>query len=539
MNIFFSIVMPVFNAEKTLYNSVNSVLSQNYKNFELIIVNDGSTDQSLKILRRFKDSRIKILTIKNYGVSNARNRGIKIAKYKYISLLDADDIWLQNYLRSISFLINEYPGYSVFGTNYFHESKYKIEVANRDIPGFRRRLHGRLRNFFEVSVAYNPIFFTSSVTFTKEIIEKVDFFPVGVLNGEDIITWTKFALIQDFIFLNLPLVVYRYSNDSDSKRYNETNNYVTNNLLELSKKINSNKYILRWYEMLAISNLKIGKRKPLIEYLRYAIMTGNFNIRLLILFSSFFVPNFNFFFRFFKYLSFKSNLAYRFIFEKTLKTFFINIFFSFYNKKLNVKNNYKPDFVIEGYPRSGNTYLYSIIMNSFTRPLKVASHSHNILNVKFYLKKKIPTIILIRKPEEAIASYKIREPSLDLLYLFDEYRNFYEPLLKHRKLLSVISFDKLISEKFNPVLYLNKQFGLELIEHRSSNHLDKNLSTYINLLERLDSKLNYSRDSHISAPNKSRDFLKNKIINEIRTSWAPELNYLNSLYYMFITGDKN
>ncbi|MCM1506137.1 MAG: glycosyltransferase [Ruminococcus flavefaciens] len=93
MNRKISIIMPVYNAEKTLKRSVESVLNQTYKNIELILVNDGSTDESGKICLEYqkKDSRIKYLYQKNSGVSSARNKGIKLASSEFIAFLDADD----------------------------------------------------------------------------------------------------------------------------------------------------------------------------------------------------------------------------------------------------------------------------------------------------------------------------------------------------------------------------------------------------------------------------------------------------------------
>lgn len=88
-----SIIMPVYNKEKYLYKSIKSILNQTYENFELIIVNDGSTDNSSSICHKFEqeDSRIKIIDIENNGVSNARNIGIKNANGQYIQFIDADD----------------------------------------------------------------------------------------------------------------------------------------------------------------------------------------------------------------------------------------------------------------------------------------------------------------------------------------------------------------------------------------------------------------------------------------------------------------
>ena len=89
----FSIIIPLYNKELSVWATVESVLKQTYPYFELIIVNDGSTDRSLEIARQFTDNRITIIDVPNGGVSNARNIGISIANFEYITFLDADDLW--------------------------------------------------------------------------------------------------------------------------------------------------------------------------------------------------------------------------------------------------------------------------------------------------------------------------------------------------------------------------------------------------------------------------------------------------------------
>lgn len=93
-----SVIIPIFNAEKTLKRCLDSILNQTFKNFEIICVNDGSQDKSIDILKEYKekDNRIIIIQQENKGVSSARNAGIKIAKGKYITFIDSDD-WIEPY----------------------------------------------------------------------------------------------------------------------------------------------------------------------------------------------------------------------------------------------------------------------------------------------------------------------------------------------------------------------------------------------------------------------------------------------------------
>ena len=103
----FSVIIPVYNKEKYLSKTIESVLQQSFLDFEIIIINDGATDSSEKIIEGFKDPRIQYIKQENQGVSAARNAGIKAANTNYIALLDADDIWKENYLEKIDALKNE------------------------------------------------------------------------------------------------------------------------------------------------------------------------------------------------------------------------------------------------------------------------------------------------------------------------------------------------------------------------------------------------------------------------------------------------
>lgn len=110
--ILISVVIPVFNAEKYLVSCIESLLSQSFSSCEFIFINDGSTDSSSAIIATYqkKDSRIRLLHQENQGVSNARNKGIAMAKGKYLGFVDADDFVQENYLEELYHLINHADG---------------------------------------------------------------------------------------------------------------------------------------------------------------------------------------------------------------------------------------------------------------------------------------------------------------------------------------------------------------------------------------------------------------------------------------------
>uniref|UniRef100_A0A4W5LYG6 Glycosyltransferase 2-like domain-containing protein n=1 Tax=Hucho hucho TaxID=62062 RepID=A0A4W5LYG6_9TELE len=102
---FFSVIIPLYNKECFIENTLKSVLSQTFTAFEVIIINDGSTDKSEEKALQFKDSRIRYYSKENGGVSTARNFGIDKAKSVYITFIDADDYWYPTFLESIPFFL--------------------------------------------------------------------------------------------------------------------------------------------------------------------------------------------------------------------------------------------------------------------------------------------------------------------------------------------------------------------------------------------------------------------------------------------------
>jgi len=118
----FSIIIPTFNRKLFLKKAVDSVLDQTYTNFELIIIDDGSTDDSKEIINAYYDARIKYSYQENNGVASARNHGLKKAKGKYVAFLDSDDWWVPEKLSKTMDYINKFPNVKIFHTE---ETWYK------------------------------------------------------------------------------------------------------------------------------------------------------------------------------------------------------------------------------------------------------------------------------------------------------------------------------------------------------------------------------------------------------------------------------
>ena len=112
-----TVLMSVYNGERYLHESIESILNQTFKDFGFLIINDGSTDNTPKILKSYKDQRIKIISNKNnLGLTKSLNKGIKLAKGEYIARQDVDDVSLSERLEKQVKFLNSYPSYAAVGT---------------------------------------------------------------------------------------------------------------------------------------------------------------------------------------------------------------------------------------------------------------------------------------------------------------------------------------------------------------------------------------------------------------------------------------
>ena len=160
-----SVILTVYNKENTLVKTIKSVLAQSFTSFEFIIIDDGSTDNSLSVIKKFKDARINHYSTENKGISKARNYGIFLSKMDYIAFIDADDYWLPNHLEMHAKLINDYKEGSLFCTKYKVIKDYysyfpKVNIKDKNFRGI-------VTNFFEASTSGN-IAWTGCVTVKKK-----------------------------------------------------------------------------------------------------------------------------------------------------------------------------------------------------------------------------------------------------------------------------------------------------------------------------------------------------------------------------------
>lgn len=266
-----SVVIPLYNKEKQIAATLRSVFNQTFQDFEVVIVNDGSTDSSVSVVESLGDSRIRLINQKNSGVSAARNRGITEAKGEYIALLDADDEWKSDYLATQMSLAKQYPEASVFATNYeFRDASGEVTLTILRNIWFEGD-SGILNNYFEVASLSHPPLWTSAIMVRKEAIEAIGGFPIGIKSGEDLLTWARLACRYKIAYCREPFAVFNvegYEVSEQPKRIPAKNDYVADELVRLKKEFNPaniNHYISHWHKMRSSVYMRLGMRKQSIK----------------------------------------------------------------------------------------------------------------------------------------------------------------------------------------------------------------------------------------------------------------------------------
>ncbi|QYZ79904.1 glycosyltransferase family 2 protein [Methanofollis formosanus] len=195
-----SVVIPLYNKGSYIARALNSVFVQTFQNFEVIVVDDGSTDNGAEIVRGFDDPRISLIQQKNAGVSSARNRGIEATRAELIAFLDADDEWMPNHLRTLLKLQDKYPEAGAYGTTYFIKEKdSKAHVASlSEVP--REPWEGLLPSYFKAATFGDPPLSASTVAIPRCILKEMDGFNTEEWMGEDIDLWGRIALKYPIAF---------------------------------------------------------------------------------------------------------------------------------------------------------------------------------------------------------------------------------------------------------------------------------------------------------------------------------------------------
>ncbi len=236
----FSIIIPLYNKENYVLKTINSILHQSYQNFELIIINDGSTDKSYEVVTEFIENfknktenfnqKVRVINQENQGVSVTRNNGAKIAKFDYLAYLDADDWWEENYLEEMKLLITKFPDAALYGSAYYkikNNKKIKSEIGvDKDFN------HGYINYFkvYKTNFYYMPLWVGATVI-KKEALMIENGFKSFLKWGEDFDLWIRIALKNKVAFTNIFLSNYNQDIDYANRAMNDSLHPVKHNFL--------------------------------------------------------------------------------------------------------------------------------------------------------------------------------------------------------------------------------------------------------------------------------------------------------------------
>lgn len=210
---FFSIVIPLYNKQKFISNTLKSLLNQTFDDFEILIVNDGSTDGSAAIVQAFNDKRIHYSYQENQGVSATRNFGMSRAKADYICFLDADDFWYSDFLETMHRNILKFPNQFVFASAIEIETSKSIFKPDYSVA---KTGDHELVDYFEASMKESVIW-TGATVFHKSVFEKSGNFDPNIRSGEDIDLWIRIGLLYPVLFSWKIVARYVYDAESLSK----------------------------------------------------------------------------------------------------------------------------------------------------------------------------------------------------------------------------------------------------------------------------------------------------------------------------------
>lgn len=230
-----SVVIPLYNKESVILETVLSVLAQSFTDFEIVVVNDGSKDSSAEIVSRILDDRIHLYNQKNSGVSAARNKGVEIARGKYIAFLDGDDSWTPRHLEEIASLIRDYgDDASVFSTNFYRQFPDGDKFINRT-----EEYRGVVSNYFK-SIRKAVLIHTSCVCISKEAILTVGGFDTRFSIGEDIDLWNRLCRRYKLAYTSKATSIYHIDTPNNSR--NRSIDYSRDSARIALRDVNPNVY---------------------------------------------------------------------------------------------------------------------------------------------------------------------------------------------------------------------------------------------------------------------------------------------------------
>lgn len=231
-----SVIMPVYNAEKYLGKTIESILNQTFEDFELVVVDDCSTDNTIKILREYQDARIKTYLNKmNKGVAFSRNRAIQHSEGKYIAIMDHDDIAMPMRLEKEMTFLDTHSDYGVVGgkTEIIDEQDLLIKKANVAYHNY---------NYINAIFLFKNVFCNSEMMFRKDIIEKYNIkYDNDCYGMEDFKFWIQMSKLTKMVMLDDVFLQHRVHKTSLTStvftKFQNERQQIYNELQEYSWKL--------------------------------------------------------------------------------------------------------------------------------------------------------------------------------------------------------------------------------------------------------------------------------------------------------------
>jgi glycosyltransferase involved in cell wall biosynthesis len=204
-----SVIIPAYNAEKTIQETIESVLDQTFQDFELIVINDGSTDRTLEIISSFTDSRLQVFSFPNSGAQKSRNVGLSKSSGEYIAFLDADDLWNPDKLELQLKALKENPEAAVAysWTDYIDESSHFL------YQGFHKSPQG---DIYPLLLVKNYLENGSNPLMTRQALSEIGGFDESLSGGQDWDLYLRLAARYKFVSVPQVQILYRLSPNSIS-----------------------------------------------------------------------------------------------------------------------------------------------------------------------------------------------------------------------------------------------------------------------------------------------------------------------------------
>ncbi len=282
-----SVVMPLYGKRREVARAVRSVLAQGRADFELIVVDDGSTDGGAQVVAREADRRLRLLRQEHAGVSAARNRGIEAARAQIVAFCDADDEWEPGHLEALLALARSHPEAEVFATGYYRagpDGRRRPNVLRGLAAGFES---GVLADYFRLAAASEPPLHTSSVAVRVSALRAVGLFPQGVAAGEDLLTWARLAARFTIAYDRRPTAVFHRPAGIGERpeRPRPAPDAVGEGLERLRQEAPEGQrpglaaYVAHWHRMRGVIMLKLGRSGEARAEFARALQGGGWNAR--------------------------------------------------------------------------------------------------------------------------------------------------------------------------------------------------------------------------------------------------------------------